>query len=154
MTEAQLAETLSITRSAVGYHLKQLVKAGFIYVIRREEEKHGIMQKYYSPIAALIVADLKKMPKTCLRYFVQKQIEFLWGVFTSLKLHNTLMEISPDMLELLAEDLLNQILKICIQYSNQEIAENPMNLKIRIFAEALRNLTRQDKWHSLFTKSL
>ncbi len=55
MTGQQLAEKMDLSRSKIHYHLQELEKNGIIEVIRREE-KNGILQKFYSPVAKAIIA--------------------------------------------------------------------------------------------------
>ena len=54
MTGQQLAEKMDLSRSKIHYHLQELEKNGIIEVVRREE-KNGILQKFYSPIAKAII---------------------------------------------------------------------------------------------------
>jgi DNA-binding transcriptional ArsR family regulator len=77
MTEAQLSTELGLTRAEIGYHLKPLKKAGLIYLYKVEAENHGIKQKFYSQIAAVIVANYENIPKDVQRNFIYIQIEHL-----------------------------------------------------------------------------
>ncbi|HEX7063707.1 MAG TPA: helix-turn-helix domain-containing protein [Bacillales bacterium] len=52
-TGKMLADQLELPPSKMRYHLKELEKVGLI-VIERTEEKNGILQKFYSPIAKVI----------------------------------------------------------------------------------------------------
>ncbi|MFD1887259.1 ArsR/SmtB family transcription factor [Paenibacillus wenxiniae] len=54
MTGQQLAEKMDLSRSKIHYHLQELEKNGIIEVVRREE-KNGILQKFYSPVAKAII---------------------------------------------------------------------------------------------------
>jgi DNA-binding transcriptional ArsR family regulator len=56
ITQTELSKILRLTKSAIGYHLKQLMQANLIYIKRVEVESHGIQQKFYSPIANFIIA--------------------------------------------------------------------------------------------------
>ena len=47
MTENDLAETLGLSAPSVGYHLRGLKSRGFIAMVRKEPEEHGIIQKFY-----------------------------------------------------------------------------------------------------------
>jgi len=153
MTEAQLSKKLILTRQAVGYHLTLLKKANLIYIIKKEVEKHGIMQKFYSPIANFILADYEKMPDQNKRYFIQIQIEHLEGVFAALKLRNSFQDISSETLEKLAKAMLKQLKKVCINYMNENAVEKTANLKIKIYHEAFSSIIKQDEWQNLFKKT-
>ncbi|MDH5771108.1 MAG: helix-turn-helix domain-containing protein, partial [Candidatus Bathyarchaeota archaeon] len=71
MTEKQLSDELGITKAAVGYHLHLLLKAGLIEISRLEAEEHGILQKYYAPMAAMFIIDTDNIPKDVKRFFIQ-----------------------------------------------------------------------------------
>ncbi|WP_042358065.1 transcriptional regulator [Geomicrobium sp. JCM 19055] len=58
LTGQQLAEKLDISRSKIHYHLNELEKNGIIEIVRREE-KNGIMQKFYQPVAKSYIVDDK-----------------------------------------------------------------------------------------------
>jgi DNA-binding transcriptional ArsR family regulator len=149
MTEAQLSAELGITRAAIGYHLNPLKKAGLIYLYKVEAEEHGILQKFYSPIAAVIVANYDNIPKDVKRNFIQIQIEHLRGIFTALQLQHRFSGISPENLEKLAVAMLKQLEKTCRDYKGVKVVKNAENLKIKIYAEALASLTKLDEWNAL-----
>ena len=88
MTETQLSEQLGLTKAAVGYHLHMLLDAGLIKINRVEPEKHGILQKFYSPTAVLFIVDPDHIPPDIQRYFVRAQKERLMGIFSAHQLHN------------------------------------------------------------------
>jgi predicted ArsR family transcriptional regulator len=49
-TGQQLAEYFNLSRAHVHYHLKELEKNGLVEMVR-QEEKNGIMQKFYQSVA-------------------------------------------------------------------------------------------------------
>jgi DNA-binding transcriptional ArsR family regulator len=150
MTEAQLSEALGLTRAAVGYHLKLLLKAQFIYLERVEPEEHGILQKFYSPIAAFFAVDCSRIPNDVKRYFIQMQIVLLRGIFTTLQLQHRFFGVSPVTLEKLAEAMLKQLENTSRTHAKDGAVVNAETLKVKLYAEALENLTKQDEWHDLF----
>jgi len=150
MTEAQLSDELGLTRAAVGYHLKLLMKAQLIYLERVEPEEHGILQKFYSPVAAFFVVNCDHIPKDVKRFFIQMQIVNLRGIFIAFQLQHRFFGISPTALEKLALMMLKQLENIGRKYSKEGPVENAETLKVKIYAEALRVLTKQDEWHALF----
>ena len=152
MTEAQLSEELGLTRAAVGYHLNLLLKAELIYLERVEPEKHGILQKFYSPIAAFFIVDYDRIPHDVMRYFLQMQIMYLRGIFIAFQLHHRFFGVSPTTLEKLAVALLRQLKETGRKYTEDSVA-NAETLKVKIYAEVLDNLTKQDEWYALFKKS-
>jgi len=150
MTETQLSEQLGMTKAAVGYHLHLLMDAGLIRLDRVQAEKHGILQKFYTPIADLFVIDPVHMPKAVQRYFIRMQIEHLRGMFSVFQLYHHASNISSKTFEKLAIAMLKQ-LKIVGQKHKKDIARGDAeSLKVKIYAEALANLTKQKEWRNLF----
>ena len=150
MTETQLSEQLGITKAAVGYHLHLLMDAGLIQLDRVQAEKHGILQKFYTPIADLFIIDPIHTPQGVLRYFIRMQIEHLRGMFSVFQLYHHTSNISSKTFEELAIAMLKQ-LKIVGQKHKEDMARGDAeSLKVKIYAEALANLTKQKEWHNLF----
>jgi DNA-binding transcriptional ArsR family regulator len=153
MTEAQLSEELGLTRAAVGYHLRLLLKAELIYLKRVEPEEHGILQKFYSPVAAFFIVDCDHIPHDVKRYFLQMQIMYLRGIFIAFQLNHRFFGVSPTTLEKLALIMLKQLEETGRKYTKRAPVENAETLKVRIYAEVLENLTKQDEWQVLFRRS-
>ena len=153
MTEAQLSKELGLTRAAVGYHLNLLVKARLIYLQKVEPEEHGILQKFYSPVAAFFTVDYDRIPSDVKRYFIQMQIVHLRGIFAAFQLQHRFFGVSPTTLEKLAVAMLKQIENTGRKHAEDELVENAETLKVKIYAEALESLTKQDEWHTLLKES-
>lgn len=153
MTETQLSKELGLTRAAVGYHLNLLMKAQLIYLERVELEEHSILQKFYSPVAAFFIVDYGCIPKGAKRYFIQTQIIHLRGIFTAFQLHHHFSSISPTTLEKLAIAMLKQLENTSRKHAEEGPVENAETLKVKIYAEALESLMKQDEWHALFKES-
>jgi predicted transcriptional regulator len=150
MTEAQLSTELGLTRAAVGYHLNLLMKAQLIYLERIEPEEHGILQKFYSPIAAFFIVDYDRIPNHAKRYFIQTQIIHLRGIFAAFQLHDRFSGVSPETLEKLAVAMLKQLEITGRKHIKKRPVKNAENLKIKIYTEALESLMKQEEWHALF----
>jgi DNA-binding transcriptional ArsR family regulator len=153
MTEAQLSKQLGLTRAAVGYHLNLLRKAGLIYLERVEAEEHGILQKFYSPIAALMIVSYDRIPNDVKRYFIQTQIVHLRGMFIAFQLNHHFSGVSPETLERLAEAMLKQLETTGRKHAKEEAVENAETIKVKIYAEALAALTKQNEWQALFKEA-
>ena len=150
MTETQLSQQLGFTRAAVGYHLHLLMDAGLISINKVEAEKHGILQKFYTPIAAFLIIDPAHIPQDVQRYFIRTQIEHLRGMFSVFQLYHHVSEVSSRTLEKLALAMLKE-LKIVGQKHMKDMARGDAeSLRVKIYAEALANLTKKKEWHSLF----
>jgi predicted transcriptional regulator len=150
MTETQLSEQLGITKSAVGYHLHLLMDARLIHIDKVEAEEHGILQKYYTPIAFLLIVDPVRIPRGVQRYFIRTQLEHLRGMFSVFKLYHHVSDVSSKNLEKLAIAMLKQLKIVGQKRTNDVAPEDAESLRIKIYAEALANLTKQNEWRSLF----
>ena len=150
MTETQLSEQLGITRAAVGYHLHLLLDAELINIDKVEAEQHGILQKYYTPIAFLLIIDPDRIPRDVQRYFIRTQLEHLRGMFSVFKLYHHVSKVSSKNLEKLAMGMLKQLKIVGQKHTGDVAPEDAESLRIKIYAEALANLTKQKEWRSLF----
>jgi len=129
------------------------MKGGVVCIEKLEAEKHGILQKYYRPTAALFIVDLEHVPKDVRRYFIQIQVEHLIGIFSAFQLYHRISKISSKALEKLAEALLEQLKEVGKKYVGEEmVKEDSGALKIKVYGEALANLTKQNEWRALFQK--
>lgn len=152
MTEKQLSEELGLTKAAVGYHLHLLLNAGLIEITKLEAEKHGILQKYYAPMAALFIIDTDNLPKDVRRFFIQTQMEHLRGMFVVFRLYEHVSEVSSEKLEKLASALLEQLKEVAQKHLNDKTPEDPEALIVRIYSEAVAKLTEKKEWRNVFKK--
>ncbi len=150
MTETQLSEQLGLTKAAVGYHLHLLMDAGLINIDKVEAEKHGILQKFYTPIAVLLIIDPVHIPQDVQRYFVRIQIEHLRGMFSVFQLYHQVSEVSSSNLEKLALAMLKQLRIVGQKHMKDMSRADAETFRVKIYAEALANLTKQKEWRSLF----
>lgn len=139
-----------MTRAAVGYHLHLLMDAGLITIEKVEAEEHGILQKYYTPIAVLFVIDPDHIPQDVQRHFIRIQIEHLRGVFSVFQLYHHVSEVSSGSLEKLAIAMLKQLKIVGQRHTKDTALEDAESLRVKIYAEALANLTKEKEWRSLF----
>ena len=154
MTQTELSKILGLTKSAIGYHLKQLMQANLIYIKRVEVERHGIQQKFYSPIATFIIAPYDRTPDNIKRYFIQMQIEHVIGMLAALQYVNThLLMVNSETIEKLAIMLWKQLEQTCKKYENHNVIETTEAVKTMIYSDALNNLTKLSEWKTLLPLS-
>jgi len=154
MTQTELSQTLGLTKSAIGYHLKQLMHANLIYIKRVEVENHGIQQKFYSPIANFIIATHDRTPDNIRRYFIQMQIEHVIGMLAGLQsVRAHFFDITAETIEKLALMLWKQLEQTCKKYESYNVVETAESLKIMIYTDALNNLTKMSDWDDLLSLS-
>lgn len=150
MTETQLSKKLGLTKAAVGYHLHLLEQAGMIHIERVEAEKHGILQKYYLPAAALFIVEPKKIPNELKAYFIQEQIQFLRGAISALKLANASLKTPSINMEKLAAAYLNLLKKVGEKYADKSVEEKEAEaIRLKIYSEALKRLAKRKEWKKI-----
>ena len=150
MTETELSQILGLTKSAIGYHLKQLMQSNLIYIKKVEIEHHGIQQKFYSPIATFIIATYDQTPDNIKRYFIQVQIEHVIGILAALQCENSFFfDIHSETIEKLALMLWKQLEQTCKKYESSNVIETAESLKITIYTDALNKLKTSPEWKAL-----
>ena len=153
MTETQLSQKLGLTKAAISYHLHLLEQANMIHIEKLEAEKHGILQKYYSPAASLFIVDPDRIPKDVKTYFIQSQIQFLRGLLSALKINHQVFKGSSKDMEKLALALLDCLKKIGKKYAGKDVAKGDAEtIRVKIYAEALAALTRRKEWKKIISK--
>ncbi len=152
MTETQLSKELGLTKAAIGYHLHLLMEAGLIHIAKVEAEEHGILQKYYTSTAALFIVDPEYVPSDVQRYFIQVQIEHLRGIFSVFQLYRHTSVVSSKTLEKLAIAMLKQLKEVGKKHTGERAVEDAETIKVKVYAEALANLTKQKEWRDILQK--
>ena len=154
MTDKQLSDELGLTKAAVGYHLHLLLNAGLIEITKLEAEKHGILQKYYAPMASLFIVDIDNIPKDVKRFFIHTQIEHLRGMFIVFRLYQHKSEFSSEKLEKLALSLLKQLKEVAQKHLDDAPPEDPESFRVKIYSEAVARLTEQKEWRNTLKNSI
>ena len=153
MTETQLSQKLGLTKAAISYHLHLLAEANMVHIEKVEAERHGILQKYYSPAATLFIVNPDKIPKDVKTYFTQTQIQFLRGLLSALKINHQVFKVSSKDVEELALALLDCLKKVGEKYAGKDVAKGDAEtIRVKIYAEALAALTRRKEWKKIIGK--
>lgn len=146
MTETQLSKALGLTNPAVGYHLHSLRDADLIEIDRYETGEHGI-SKYYSAAAVLFIVDPDQIPEDVKRRFLETQIDHAEGMLSVFRFYDRISTVSSEDLEELAKAMLRELKAIGQRYVQEEVAdEDAESFRVKIYAEALTNLTKQREW--------
>ena len=138
LTQAELAETLGLTDASMNYHLQLLKKARFITIAKREEEEHGIMQKFYAPTAYLYLPDVDALPREVARYFYPINIERARGVLSVLGNPHEIAGPDGREVDRLGEELAKALVKVARRYSEREVSLGGGELLVaEIYSNAL-----------------
>lgn len=136
LTEAELAESLGLTDATVNYHLNLLRKSGFLSVVKKELEEHGILQKFYAPSAFLYIPDVQSLPKEAARYYYPINIERIRGILGALGKETE--DFQGDDVDELGEELARVLVKVARRYANRDVNQGEGEPMVnRIYAEAL-----------------
>jgi DNA-binding transcriptional ArsR family regulator len=85
-TENDLANLLGLADPSVGHHLKVLRDKRLVRVVRKQAEKHGILQKFYEANATAYIVDGRQMPQQIERYFMPISLERARGIITAVSM--------------------------------------------------------------------
>ena len=150
MTETQLSRRLGVTKSAIGYRLKQLRKANLIYLEKEEAERHGIIQKFYRSIASLIIASYDQTPDRVKRYFIQMQIEHLIGMLAAMQSSRShFFDVHSDTIEQLAILVWKQLEQTGKKYEKGIHVGDADSFRISVYTDVLNALTTHPEWKAL-----
>ena len=144
LTQAELAESLGLTDATINYHLQLLRKAKFITIARREEEEHGIMQKFYAPTAYVYLPDVEALPREVARYFYPINIERARGALGVLGSRHEIAGRDGREVDRLGEDLAKALVKVAKKYLERKVTQGEGEVLVgEIYADALSELRRQ-----------
>jgi DNA-binding transcriptional ArsR family regulator len=140
MTENELAEALGLSDPSVSHHLKILAQSGFTRVVRKEVERHGILQKFYETKALAYFVDPRAMPLEVERYFMPVSLERARGIVAALSIITGEPEqISTKELEQFTKILASAIVEAAPKYLKRWKGDRE-ELIIRIYRDALTRL--------------
>ena len=143
LTEAELAGSLGLTDATVNYHLQLLRKGGLLTIARREEEEHGIMQKFYAPTAYLYVPDLATLPKEVARYYYPINIERIRGVLTAKEGAAGGESLAGLDVDELGEEFAKELVDVARAYDGRKVKQGEGEPLVKeLYAKALSGLGR------------
>ena len=167
-TVTQLAEILNLTKSTIGHHTRVLMKAGLIRIKWTRIEEHGILEKYYEPIALLFIEDYKKIPREMRKYFILIHMERLRGILVALNLigdKTSAIEIlkkcwkreyesskNQDILNEMAEEILRRITQVGERYEGKPTELDGESLLTKIYCEVLKRIISTKEWKQVLEK--
>lgn len=155
-TATQLAEKLNLTKSTVGHHIRVLRKARLIRIKLAKPGSHGILEKYYEPIAVLFIEDHSRIPLELQNYFLYVHMERLRGILAIFHLISESRKktfkipTDVDLLNELAREIAKHIAKIGEKYENTETEMDPEDLLAKIYGEALKTVITKGIWRKFF----
>lgn len=156
LTETQLAEKVLLTKPSMSHHLRTLLKAGLIKITKTRVGPHGILEKYYEPIAKLFIEDWEKVPPELKRYFLHSHMERVRGMLSVFYLiaenQGQKIEIRSEEVERLAQEIAKRVAIVAEKYEDMETDIDRETLLIKIYSETLKMMITEIKWKNFFPK--
>lgn len=140
MTQAKLASELGLATSSLNYHMKLLRSKKLVTIVRREAERHRVVQKFFAPAAYLFVYDLDALPKNIARYFYPVSLERTRGIVSAILFRDAHFSI-PSTQEVMNDlsDRVSRGLVICArEYPKQDLESGLEGATYRIYRDAIK----------------
>lgn len=149
MTQAQLASELGLSAPSLNFHIKKLRSRRLVIVVKREVEKHRIMQIFFASIAYLYVYDLEALPKNIGRYFFPVSLErarsVLSAYYVSEGRNDPSANYSSEQVNNIAESLSNLLVKTAKHYQNKEVEYGEEKVVNLIYKRCINSAISQKK---------
>lgn len=149
MTQAQLANELGLSAPSLNFHIKKLRSRKLVTVVKREIERHRIMQIFFASIAYLFVYDLESLPKNIRRYFFPVSLErarsVLSAYYISKGRNNSNANYSCEEVNEIAEILSTLLVKTAKRYQNKEVEYGEERVVNLIYKQCLSSAISQKK---------
>ena len=165
-TSTQLAERLNLSKSTVGHHLMVLRRMKLIKIKWAMPGPHGILEKYYEPVALVFIEDYRHIPKDLKKYFLSIHMERLRGVLSTLQLIGDMTSAFQtlrktweqtvkipsdfDLLSELGNESLKYMTQIGQKYENMMTDLDAETMMTKIYSEALKAIISSSVWANVF----
>jgi Mn-dependent DtxR family transcriptional regulator len=149
MTQAHLSNDLGLSAPSLNFHIKKLRSRRLVIVVKREVEKHRIMQIFFASIAYLYVYDLEALPKNIGRYFFPVSLErarsVLSAYYVSEGRNDPSANYSSEQVNNIAESLSNLLVKTAKHYQNKEVEYGEEKVVNLIYKRCINSANSQKK---------
>ena len=155
MTQAQMADELGLSSASLNYHIKILRSRKLVVVAKREYERHGIKQIFFSYLFAyLFVYDLDSLPKSIARYFSPISLERARSAISLLIINNrNSIDQAPNTSNSFAETLSRQLVKVAKAYVEKQVNHAQESVIYEIYTKAMSELLGMKK-NALLSKQI
>jgi hypothetical protein len=140
MTQAKLAEELGLATPSLNHHMKILRSKKLVVMVKRETERHGAIQKFFSPAAYLFIYDLDVLPQNIARYFYPISLERARGIVAAFLLKDSRCPIpaTQESTNAFSEKVSRALVTIAKDISTKEIDLGSEEMVYKIYADAIR----------------
>ena len=155
-TATQLAKKMNFTKSTIGHHLEVLRSSKLVKIAWAKPGSHGILEKYYKPIAVLFIQNYKRVPPQLENFFLSIHKERLRGMLTAFQLVGESWK-QPlkvprnfDLLGELAKQTAKHMPQVAKKYENTETEMDGETLLVKIYAETIKEIMSKGIWKEVF----
>jgi DNA-binding transcriptional ArsR family regulator len=149
MTQAQLANELGLSAPSLNFHIKKLRSKKLVIIVKREVEKHRIMQIFFASVAYLFVYDLDALPRNIGRYFFPVSLERARSVMSAFYVskgrNDPSANYSCEEVNNIAESLSNLLVKTARHYQNKEVEYGEEKVVNFIYKRSINGAISQKK---------
>jgi DNA-binding transcriptional ArsR family regulator len=165
-TSTQLADRLNQSKSTVGHHISVLRRTKLVKIKWAKPGTHGILEKYYEPVALVFIEDYKHIPEELKKYFLSIHMERLRGVLGAFQLVGDMASAFQtirksweqtvkipsdfDLLSELGDESLKYMTQIGEKYERLTTDLDAETLLTKIYSEALRAIITSGVWGKVF----
>jgi DNA-binding transcriptional ArsR family regulator len=143
MTQTQLAEELGFSKAALNHHLKVLKQYQLVSIVKKEEESHGIIQKFFAANSYLLLYDFNVLPKDIVSYFYPSLLERTRGVVSMLLLHNQSVTHNRQLARFIMKNLSSYLIEAAGPYIDKEIDYGDESMIYEIYVKAIRAMLKE-----------
>ncbi len=146
MTQSKLASELGLSTPSLNHHMKVLRSKRLVVIVKREMERHRVIQKFFSPAAYLFVYDLDALPVNIARYFYPVSLERTRGLVSAIHFkdshynhhrhHQT--PSTPEEANILSEKISRYLVRAAKEYSEQDLKFGLEEAVYKIYANAIK----------------
>jgi DNA-binding transcriptional ArsR family regulator len=141
MTQSKLASELGLSTPSLNHHMKVLKSKRLVVMVKREKERHRVIQKFFSPAAYLFVYDLDALPKNIARYFYPVSLERTRGIVSTILFKDSHYKtpFTPEEANILSEKISRCLVLAAKQYPKQELEFGLEEAAVyKIYANAIK----------------
>jgi DNA-binding transcriptional ArsR family regulator len=148
MTQAGLAKELGLSGASLNFHMKILRSNRLVTIVKKEIERHRILQIFFSTVAYFFVYDLDSLPKNIARYFYPVSLERARSIISLLVLkkdpYSDHLKQTPEEINAISERLSFFLVRTAMSYEKRIVNHADEQIIYEIYTKALSNLLKND----------
>lgn len=143
MTQTQLAEEFGLSKAAVNHHLKILMQHKLVRIVKKEEESHGIVQKFFAATSYLLLYDLDALPKDVVCYYYPAGLERARGIISMLSMKDKSFERDRELANYITRNLSAYLIQAAKPYIDKEIDYGDESMVHEIYVRAIKAILKE-----------